>query len=319
MLTRGAVAAVVVLAAGSLTACGGDDDAAGSADSTDAADSASSDNQDIIDQAREDAASLEGSEALEAIQVKAEEYGYENCMMSPAGVDDPTTIRLSCVETSLPQLSIFDRADRESGSEIVEQELDGIMEASGEIDNPVSREEMGSNYRALDGDDVVGSCQDFADECDAAAEVLGLDASMPEGALTTDELDKKRAEDRERESREYEEQQKKEEAERQKELQTYSGWADLDEAKEQLEAWDISCYEPAASDGDLAWCDFRSALVTFGMSADDLDKQDVFKEVGRDEMRAVSDGDWEVMCAPGSEDTCDLIADKTGKSVKNGV
>lgn len=304
-LTGSAFAAALVLTAGALTACGGDDEAGSADDSamiTDAAGAA-------------DAAGLEGSEALQAIQVKAEDYGYEDCMMAPADSDDLTTVRLTCVETGLPQLSLYDRQDRGSGSEIVEAEIDEIMEYAGEV----SREVMGSDYRALEGEEIVGSCREVGDGCDETAEALGLDATLPEGALTSDELEQKRDEDRELEAREYEEKQKREEEEKQRELQNYSGWEGLGQAREQLAAWDLSCREDPAAEGKVAWCDLRSVLVAFGMSADDLEKEDVFKEVGRDEMTSVSDGDWTVMCAPGAEDKCDLISDKTGKSVKDGV
>ncbi|WP_291480299.1 hypothetical protein [Corynebacterium sp.] len=304
-LTGGAFAAALVLTGGMLTACGGDDaDAADAAGTTDAAAAA---------------AGLEGSEVLQAMQVKAEEYGYPDCMMAPASAEDLTTVRLSCTEAELPQISIFDRADRESGSELVEAELDKVMKAHDGTEGGLSREELGSNYRALEGDEVVGWCQDFRDGCDEVAEALGLEATLPEGALTGEELEKKRKEDRERDAREYEEQRKREEEEKKRELQTYSGWDNLDEAREQLEAWDISCREEPAAEGEVAWCNLSSMLVTFGMSVDDLEKKDVFKEVGRDEMTSVSDGDWTVICAPGATDKCELVAEKAGKSVKDGV
>jgi hypothetical protein len=308
-LRGSALAAALILTAGALAACGGDDEDTGAADV-----------QDIVDQATADADdSLVGSEALQAMQAKAEEYGYKDCMMSPPSVDDLSTVRLSCVETGLPQLSIFDRDDRESGSEVVEAELDKVMDASGGLEGTLPREEMGSTYRALDGDDVVGSCQDFGDACDEVAEALGLKATMPEGALTGKELEKKREDDMARDAREAERKRQEEEKQRQRELQTYSGWDDLDEATEQLGAWDISCREGTGSNGKAAWCRLDSALVTFDISADELEKKDVFREVARDEMVSVSDGDWRVICAPGAEDICETVADKTGKPVKDGV
>lgn len=310
-LSGAAFAAALVLGAGSLTACGGDDaeasDATGAAGATDAAAAASG-------------AGLDGSEALQAMQVKAEENGYDSCMMTPASSSDLSTIRLACVQAGLPQISLFDKADRESGSEVVEAELDEIEEFSADQEYAATREDMGGKYRALDGDDVVGSCNDLSnDDCDDIAEALGLESTLPDGAITEEEFKANLAEEMERDAKEAEEKRKKEEEEKERELQTYSGWDDLSQAREQLSAWDLACSEASGSGGQAAWCALDSVLVTFDMDIDELEDQGVFQEVSRDDMVSVSDDDWIVMCSPGSHDRCEMIADKTGKSVKDGV
>lgn len=310
-LTGSAFAAALVLTAGVLTACGGDDATSDddSATITDAAGAA-------------DAAGLEGSEALQAVQLKAEEYGYEDCMMAPDSAAGSDVVALHCFgngDENLAMVKIYDAGDRESGAEVANAELDSVMEASEGEEYAPAREEMAGSYRPLDGEGVAGYCSDTSQKCEEVAEGFGLEIGMLDGALTSEEREQRAEEEAERSSREYEEKLKKEEEEKQRELQNYSGWDDLDQAKEQLRAWDISCRDEQAAKGKVAWCGLTSVLVAFDMSADDLEKQDVFKEVGREEMVSVSDGDWTVMCAPGARDTCDLIADKTGKSVKDGV
>lgn len=111
-----------------------------------------------------------------------------------------------------------------------------------------------------------------------------------------------------------------EEDPRQRELQTYSGWDSLGDAKQQLDAWDISCSDDPAAEGKVAWSNLDgTSLLAFKFSADGFEKEGVFDDVSREEMVSVSGGDWQFICAPGGERQCQTVSEKTGKPVMDGV
>lgn len=320
-LTRGALAAVAVFSAAGLAACGGDDDSADAADAAGAS-------------GIPGAPTFEASEALAAVQTKAEEYGYA-CTVTPADTTDLETMKVQCLPSEgsdrqkYPILSLFDKEDRASGAEVATAQVDADMKTATDAGIDIKREDKLADYRTLDGDGVAGSCSETQTgttetaRCENAAKALGLQIGRLEGATTAeqrqqnteDEVNRMEAEGR----AQYEaDQKKKEEEERKKkeELQTYKGWANLEQAEEQLDAWDIDCTEDSDREGKVTFCNVNSMIVTFGMSTDKLEKQGMFNEVAREDMVKVSDGDWQVLCSPGAVDKCDLVAEKTGKSVE---
>lgn len=174
LTTTGALAAAVLLSAGSLTACGGEEDAA----------DPGSDMQDMEgmegtegtegDQGPVDMPDMEGSEALEEMRVTAEEAGYQDCMLSPAS-DDMETVSLACyggVDQELPRIVLFDTADRASGVEAAEAERDFILEQPGMEDGDA---QLAGKFRPLDGDGVAGFCDAESGDCDGVVGELGLD------------------------------------------------------------------------------------------------------------------------------------------------
>ena len=319
-LTRGAVTAAALLSVTGLVACGGDD----SSDKAAGAAGAST-------------PTFEASASLAAVQTKAEDYGY-TCTVTPADTTDLKTMTVQCLPPEGGDLqkstilSLFDKADRASGTEVATAKVDADMKTATDANIDIKREDKLADYRTLDGDGVAGSCSETqtgtteTGNCENAAKALGLQIGRLDGATTADQR-QQNAEDEvnrmEAESKaQYEaDQKKKEEEERKKkeELQTYKGWDSLEAATEQLDAWDVHCTEEDASHGKVAWCGLHSTLVSVGMSVDTLEKEGVFDKVGRNEMVKVSDGDWTVLCTPGSRETCDLVADKTGKSVEQGA
>ncbi|HIW90174.1 MAG TPA: hypothetical protein H9870_00680 [Candidatus Corynebacterium avicola] len=310
---RLSAAAVALLAVTALTACGGDDSSDGdttAAATTDAVASGA--------EGADSAAGAELSEVLQDYQTKAEELGYEDCMASP----DPATgmTGLACFGTENPELDPFNLYDREeagSGEEVAEKALETLLDAD-EIGS-MTRETSGNYYRPVDGDDVAGTCTDTAQKCEKVIGDLGLEIGLLDGALSEEEREERAAEESDRIAEEERAKAEKEEAERQEELQTYSGWDDLDAAKEQLSAWGVSCSEDSDREGEVAFCKLDSVVVAYDTGIDELEEEGLFREVDRDTMVSVSDDDWTVMCSPGADDVCDLVAEKTGKSVKDEV
>lgn len=302
---RGAAAAVALVTATALAACG-DDDSSDDAAATGVA--AATDGLDASE-------GLELTGVLADYQEKAEELGYEDCMGAPdIAMDNAMSLHCFGTEsTDLAQFQLFDREDVDSGEEVAEAKLQEVLDADPE--GGVTRETIGGTYRPVDGDDVSGFCSDTMDGCDEVIGDLGLDIGLLEGALNDEELEQHTADEADRSAREYEKQLEEEEAQRQEELQNYEGWGSLEEATEQLDAWEIHCTEESAREGEVAWCNLDSMMVIFDKSLDDLEDEGAFDEVGRDEMVSVSDGDWQVLCTPGSLDECDIVADKTGQSV----
>lgn len=312
ILSRAAVAGVALITAAGLAACG--DDSSKPVGGT----------PDINDY-------FSASGALADMRPTIEGLGYTCNPLPVEAFDD--AVSLSCLPADtgagLPILTLFNKTDVATGADAAEAELTKMLSYATEAAAPEaaapggvdysSREVMGQSYLALDGDEITGVCNTSSKNCDDTAGKLGLKVSLLDGVLTEEELQAKQQEQTERDQEEYLAKQEEEEAARQRELQTYSGWGSLDDAVEQLRAWDISCTEESMRDGHVAWCKLHSVMVVYDMSLDKLEDEGVFDKVGRDDMVSVSDGDWQVLCTPGSREPCDLIAEKTGKQVKDGA
>jgi hypothetical protein len=320
-LSRGAVTAVALLSTVGLVACGSDNDDSKAADDAAAAAAAAS-------SAAADASafsSMELTAAQKDLQTKAEDYGYTCSGHPDLGGDSSVTV-LSCRGNGgdfekFPGLTIFDKADAASGAEVAGKQVDKMWElmqqngmgaSSDEVEyGSESREEMAAQVLPLDGEGVVGYCDEISKGCDAAAKAVGLDISVLPGTVSKEDQVARRDADMNREVDRME-------ADRKREAETYRGWDSLDQAKGQLRAWDITggCRDDRNGQGKVAFCDLNSLILGVGMGVDEMEKRGAFEEVARDEFTKVSDGDWVFLCTPGAEDKCEAVADRTGKSVE---
>lgn len=332
ILTRCAAATVSVLTACALVACGGEGQPAAGGEGTDG-----KERLDAVSAG--DLPELDGGPALDAVKAAAEDFGYANCLVGPAistedlrevienpedATLDDSPLMLTClgsVDDMLPRIGLHDRNNLASGQEAVEAELDDNLGPDSELVFP--REKTAMDYRAFDGDGVVGFCVGIpyvADDiertsCEDVADALNLESGTVDYAWTDDELDAWNEAENQRRHEEWEREQEAEKAA----LQDYTGWADMEEAREQLRAWDFSCSDALGEEGTVSWCELFSVIVSFGPDADDLDRLGVFDDVGRDRMMSVSDGDWLMLCARGSWERCEFVADKTGRPVEDNV
>ena len=323
-LSRGAVTAVALLSTVGLVACGSDNDDSKAADDAAAAAAAAS-------SAAADASafsSMELTAAQKDLQTKAENYGYTCSGHPDLGGDSSVTV-LSCRGNGgdfekFPGLTIFDKADAASGAEVAGKQVDKMWElmqqngmgtSSDEVEyGSESREEMAAQVLPLDGEGVVGYCDEISKGCDAAAKAVGLDISVLPGTVSKEYQAARRDADMNREVDRME-------ADRKREAETYRGWDNLKQAKDQLRAWDITggCRDDRNGQGKVAFCDLNSLILGVGMGVDEMEKRGAFEEVARDEFTKVSDGDWVFLCTPGAEDKCEAVADRTGKPVEHGA
>lgn len=287
-----------------LAACGSDDSDSGS-------DSASS-----------------SSSPFDAVRGKAQGLEY-TCLELGDQVDEVSGLSggLSCVSSaeplgSHPTFVVFETSTVASGEEAAEHAVATSRKEGGPMASLDENIVRGTFY-AVDGDDVAGYC--------LGASADGCATMMPQLGFTTAGLDGSRNIYRENEDsraqldREAEERRASEaaEAERLEALQKYEGWADIDAAVEQLDAWGLHCEEPGDlggasgtfcgdSDGPLIFGDYDSVIAKLkdetGLS-DDQSSQ----------MVRVSDGDWTMICFPDRREPCDTVSDKTGKDVEQGL
>jgi hypothetical protein len=318
-LTRGAVTAAALLSVTGLVACGGDDSsdkAAGAAGASTAPAAAG------------DIGSMELTAAQKDLQGKAEGYGY-TCNGMPDFAADASVTVLSCRGNGgdfekFPDLTIYDKADAATGAEVAGKQVDkmwelshqdGAQEASADAAyGPQSREELAATVLPLDGEAVVGYCSEIGDGCDAAAKAVGLDISELEGTISKEDQAARRDDEMNQRLDQME-------ADEKREAETYKGWDSLKQAKDQLSAWDVTggCIDDRNGQGKVAFCDLNTLILGVGMGVDEMEKRGAFDEVSREEFSKVSDGDWVFLCGPGTEEKCEAVADKTGKSVEQGA
>lgn len=264
---------------------------------------------------------------------KVEALGYTCNPLPDAKFDKKVSLSCSPEDTSTGSiLTFFNQKDVATGAEVADAYLDEMVSSLEKIDGASgvdsadpsqSRGAFGRNYRALDGAGVVGICQFNTENCEKIAPELGLTAAPLEGALTDEDLERQAREAGERAAAEYEKNREEEKAKRQAELQVYKGWSNLDEATEQLAAWDLRCNEDSASRGKVAWCSRSimkgSSLILVNLSAERLAKDGVFDNVDRTTMHKVTGDKWVFICSESLLDQCNMVAEKTGKKVEKGI
>jgi hypothetical protein len=100
------------------------------------------------------------------------------------------------------------------------------------------------------------------------------------------------------------------------EMKAFSGWGSLEEAQEDLrEKQDILCLDldDAPGDGEAAKC--GNAILTFGLTVDDLEKAEAFEGTEKSDLSKVEAEDWRMICRNDDAQNCDKVAEYTGEEV----
>lgn len=308
-LTRAATLTAAAGLALALAACGGDDSGSdnttgnGTSDAT----SATADLNDIMD--------------------KAAEAGYTCSELKDT--EDPTTGltgAVSCIPSADrvgtdPMFTLFSTDTVSSGTDAAQKAVDRSSAPGGTGANldPAVVKNM---FATLDADGVAGFCLDENGNCEKVVAPFGLTVGKLDGSLSSEDASQKAQDEAQQR---YEDEQRASEsaaAQATEEAQRYVGWDDIDAAVEQMDAWGFHCMEPDNEPG--MWgttCGNNDDALFFGDRGDFVDyiKGQGATEDQLDRMVRVSDGDWTLMCRPDARETCDTVADRTGKDVEEGM
>lgn len=274
-----ALGAAALITAAGLTACGDDEDTSAAATDTGASASGASGGS--------------GSAALEEASTLISENTDLICM-GPAVFDGDDVESLSCVwdynegippEDVLSEVMLWtdeDVPDQEATLEANHNRPGGMASAGVELDwtQFEASADMGGYVEA---DGARGVCTGGNDTCADLANELGW-TFKSNGEIST-------------------------------EMQAYSGWDNLQEARDAIrEKLDIPCSNLNAPTGEAAQC--GTGVLAFDLSVDDLEDEGLFEGFDRAEASKVEDGDWVMVCRNDNRENCDEVAEHTGQEVE---
>lgn len=271
--------------------------------------------------------------AFAAVKDKASGAGY-TCVELKSQEDPATGLAdgLSCIPGvdrigQDPTFTVFGTGAVATGTEVAEKAADKM--SSGSTGAGLDASVIRNMYATVDGDGVAGYCLDTDGNCADILTPFGLTVAALDGSMSVEENVRQEQDEAQRQQDEEqrrwdEEQQASEEAEAQAtaQAQTYSGWDDVDAAVDQMDAWGVNCADPDNENG--MWgttCGGSDDALFFG----DRDRfVGMAKEQGITDdqlaqMLRVSDGDWTLMCRPTDRGTCDEVAERTGRTVEQGL
>lgn len=272
------------------------------------------------------ASSSEGESVdYSAIVDKAGELGYD-CVENPdEDQNSGFSGGLACSPgadkvAEDPTFVVFGTDTVESGEAAAQAAIDTSKERDGEgaIDDTV----YGDMYRTVDGDGFAGYCINTGDNCDRVFPGFGLTTDALDGAQTVEEFSRGQQDEAQEEADRQAAEAEREAEESEAAARDYEGWESIDDAVEQMDAWDLHCMEPSDEQGvDGTVCGPDDDLLVWDADGDALEDMGFFEgeNQSRDVLVGVSDGDWMLMCRNDDRDTCDDVADRTGQDVDDSV